>query len=878
MEFPSPRTVFGSARMPGSGKLFLSILSAVIGMSACDTTSTSDVTDVNVIFTVSENTAAPDTIRWEFGGKSGVVAASRGKEYTVPIHLEKAVGKDSIKLELRTLSVVTYRLVGIGGQEKSTVKDFEVKKPDAVANKLLTSLDVASKTPAPKYAYDRKGLHTYYVEQLMSGDSLFKGYPGNAPTGIDTALVDSLILRKVVDSKDSVAKAAASWGVLWTAEQVKPVYRKWMNAGTLRLGQYDTLYPFDDRPPTLVRQLVFTGAKDSNAIQRGTSGVKVEGRFADDTGIVSQKIRIFAKNGDDATMKFTITAADFPATPQKSWDLAGNLSIKTESAPTDLYTLQIDFADRKNQTITTKLAFYVYPVGGVMIDSLAPNIVPSNPASRVDTVVDTTRSYQVRFAVSDHNLKVVVFDGADTAKLIDGVATKSVALVEGKESVVRIWAVDSMGNQSRDSARIFRRVAVRPAATWNHPATGRDSVPDTTYTYSFRWKVEGQDVDSVLIDGQPVLLDNQKIASRILPLTLGGRTTVRIRVVDKLRHVAIDSMVVVRGSSVSPVVLRVGVPQGVVMVPDTQSFYSATWSVLDNNIDTLRVQGASASLSDGECGATAFLKAGDTTRMTVWSKDKLGSIGTDTIKVYRPDPRTPYLSDIQKVQRGDSVVPLTDFVLPNIRFGRFEVTADLYAKVMKSARTTERAGLPMTNVSIYDAMLFCNAMSKAAGLDTFYVWSTRDAATGYFLDSLRSDTVKMGELVQLRKGFRLPTDSEWQAAAGIGQGPYPWGNSTEARIVDQYAAWNTTVSGLVGAHNPTNKGLFDIAGGVNEWVYHDWNKADMGDRTKWVVRGGSYADNLVAALQYDIPWKNTVAIGTTRSNAIGFRIVRTGKD
>jgi hypothetical protein len=873
MEFPLARTAFGPAWSPGSGKLFLSILSAAIGMSACNTTSTSEVTDVNVRFSRSENTAAPDTIRWEFGGQSGFVTAPQGiKDYAVPIHLEKAVGKDSIKLELRTLSVVTYRLVGIGGQEKSTVNDFEVKKPDAVANKLLTGLDVASKASSPRYTYDRKSLHTYYVDQLLSGDTLFKGYPGNAPTGIDTALVDSLILRKVVDSKDSVAKVAASWGVLWTAEQVKPVYRKWLNAGTLRLGQYDTLYPYDDRPPTLVRQLVFTGAKDSNAIQRGTSGVKVEGRFADDTGIVSQKIRIFAKNGDDATMKFTITASDFPATPQKLWDLANNLSIKTESAPTDLYTLQIDFADRKSQTITAKLAFYVYPVGGVMIDSLAPNIVPSNPASRVDTVVDTTRSYQVRFAVSDQNLKTVVFDGADTAKLIGGVATKTISLQEGKESVVRIWAVDSMGNQSRDSARIFRRVAVRPVATWNHPATGRDSVPDTTYTYSFRWKVEGQDVDSVLIDGQPVLLDNQKIASRILPLTLGGRTTVRIRVVDKLRHVAIDSMVVVRGSSVAPVVLRVGVPQGVVMVPDTQSFYSATWSVLDNNIDTLRVQGANASLSDGKCGATAFLKAGDTTRMTVWSKDKLGSIGIDTIKVYRPDPRTPYLSDIQKVQRGDSVVPLTDFVLPNIRFGRFEVTADLYAKVMKAAAPTT-PGLPVANVSIYDAMLFCNALSKKLGLDTFYVYSGRDAATGYFSDSVRSDTVVKSGVKSLRKGFRLPTDSEWLVAAGVAQGLYPWGSSTETKIVDQYALWNTTGTGLVGAHNPTGKGLFDLAGNASEWVYR--KNGPPQKNVRWFFEGGD-ATSAIEGLMLPNPLEPI--IGYTTSTQIGFRIVRVGSN
>jgi len=274
----------------------------------------------------------------------------------------------------------------------------------------------------------------------------------------------------------------------------------------------------------------------------------------------------------------------------------------------------------------------------------------------------------------------------------------------------------------------------------------------------------------------------------------------------------------------------------------------------------------------GRCGSVVFLKAGDTTRVSVWAKDKLGSISTDTVKIYRPDPRSPYLADIQKVQRGDSVVPLTDFVLPNIRFGRFEVTADLYAKVMQSARTTGAAGLPMTGVNIYDAMRFCNAMSKAAGLDTFYTYTARDAASGYLMGyAVKSDTVDPAAATKvIRKGYRLPTAEEWNAAAMSWSPVHPWGALEDSLVVSQYAVWKSSATKSVGALQPTGAGLFDLAGNVLEWVATDWGFADA--RTPWLVKGGAYSDTQFKPLSSD----QTTSYGITRSANIGFRIVKVG--
>jgi len=798
-----------------------------------------------------------------------LATTSEQLSYTIPIKLSQPVNKDTLSMVWKSLSIVSNR-VAIWAGVSVTQLELISKNPDAIAVSLLSRLDSLHKIAPAQYAWSHAQALSLYADVLFSGEARFAGYPGNSPSGIETKIVDSLVLLRILDSKDSVGKHTASWGVTWAPDQIKATYRRWLGTGFIRQGQYDTLYPFDDLPPTLFRQLVFTNAKDTNAIQRGTNGVQVEGSFADDSGIVSQTIRVLSKSGDDVTMKFSIDAADFPTSPQKTWSLKGHLAIKADHAPTDLYTLEITFKDRKAQAFTAKLAFSVYPLGGVAIDSIAPGIVIANPPVRIDTVADTTRSFPVRIAFNDVNLKTVVV-GGDTLVPVDGVVTKSVPLQEGKTTLVRIWANDSSGNKAQDSISIFRKIGVRPVLTWNHPVTGRDSVADTVETYSFRWKVEGFDIDSVRIDTFAVLLDNQQIAEKVLPLKLGGATRVKIRVVDKLRHVGLDSMDVVRGASVPPTLVRVGIPKGVLIVSDTQSLQTVYWDVSDNNIQSLVVTGQ-ANPTLGRCGSVAFLKTGDTTRVSVWAKDKLGSISTDTVKIYRPDPRSPYLSDIQKVQRGDSVVPLTDFVIPNIRFGRFEVTSDLYAKVTKSIRAADAAGLPVTGVNIYDAMLFCNAMSKAAGLDTFYTYTSRDAATGYLTGyAIRSDTVDPTASSKLiRRGIRLPTSAEWDEVASAWNPLHPWGASVDSAVVSEYAVWKTDASRAVGSLQPTGKGLFDLEGNVSEWVATEWGNADI--KTPWIVKGSSYADTQLKALSSG----QITLYGTTRATTIGFRIVQVG--
>jgi hypothetical protein len=850
---------------------FLWVTCALLAVWGCQSASSNEDTSFTAQFTRQSTYLGPDSIYWTFHSTSGVLAANpEQSSYSIPIQPSQAVDKDTLAMVWKTLSIVTYNVAIWAGPNVSAVELIS-KTTDSIATRLLGRLDTLCKATPVKYPWSHTAALSLYADVLFSGEARFAGYPGNCPTGIDTKVVDSLILLRVVNTKDSVGKLSQTWAnMTWTADQVKDNFRRWLGNGFIRQGQYDTLYPFDDKPPTQVRPITFTDVVDTTAIVRGTDGVKVMGIFADDSGITGQSIQILSKTtGTDVTQKFAINATDFPSVPQKTWDLNGRLSIKTDHAPNGAYTLEISYKDRKNQILTARFPFYVYQPGGVAIDIIPPTITPILPVVRRDTVLDTVTIYRFRIGVNDINLKTVQLDG-QTVTPVDGAVEKNVRLIEGTEAMVVIQASDSSNNTSIDTIRVYRRKAVFPIIGRLSPASGKDSVVDTMSTYSFRWKVDGVNIDSVLIDNVPLLLDDQRIAERVLPLTLGKVNSVRIRVVDKLKHVSTDSVQVFRAASIPPLVQRKGLADGVVIVPDSQSLFSVAWSISDNNLDQVLVQGKTAALAEGLVSATVYLVAGDTNRVPVWVSDKLGSITTDTVKVFRPDPRKSYLSDIASAQRGDSMVALSDFILPNIRFGRFEVTAGLYAKVTNTAPSAS-PGMPIVNVTVYDAMLFCNALSKAVGLDTFYVYTSRDPVSGYFKDSLLPDTTRRAGVLVTRLGYRLPTDSEWLVATTASQAGYPWGSSSDPKIVDQFAVWNATSPSIVGSKLPTGKGLFDLSGNAAEWVY---KRAPIGPKTRWLTEGGDFS-SLVTGLLTPNPSADPV-LGTTMSDKIGFRIVRVG--
>ncbi len=158
--------------------------------------------------------------------------------------------------------------------------------------------------------------------------------------------------------------------------------------------------------------------------------------------------------------------------------------------------------------------------------------------------------------------------------------------------------------------------------------------------------------------------------------------------------------------------------------------------------------------------------------------------------------------------------------------------------------------LPVETVTWFDAVLYCNARSKAAGYDSVYSYTSKTT-------SGNSCTGLAGLAIDYTQhGFRLPTEAEWEyACRGGTTTAYYWGNDSSLVTLSQYA-WDTANSGgttqTVGTKLPNAFGLYDMSGNVWEWCndwYGDYGPAQQIDPTgpasgsHRVLRAGSWWDN-----------------------------------
>lgn len=140
---------------------------------------------------------------------------------------------------------------------------------------------------------------------------------------------------------------------------------------------------------------------------------------------------------------------------------------------------------------------------------------------------------------------------------------------------------------------------------------------------------------------------------------------------------------------------------------------------------------------------------------------------------------------------------------------------------------------PVCDVSLRDAIIWCNALSESEGLDPVY----RDSSGNILLDATKAvETLIDPEQMKGKNGYRLPYAEEWEYALLAGGA-----DITQAGIpgidgkLGMYATSRTTTVSKAGYTNTW--GLPDMLGNAWEWVLTEGTGDNAG---KYLLMGGDF--------------------------------------
>ena len=278
-------------------------------------------------------------------------------------------------------------------------------------------------------------------------------------------------------------------------------------------------------------------------------------------------------------------------------------------------------------------------------------------------------------------------------------------------------------------------------------------------------------------------------------------------------------------------------------------------------------------------------------------------------RLYQPQPNPPGMTQVPGggFTMGDGLDGMSDALPTAVTVSAFYMDAGLvsYAQWQSiytwgvnhgygfvNSGSGKGTNHPVQNVDWYDAVKWCNARSQLTGLAPVYY---TDAGLKMVYTNGEADPY----VNWMAKGYRLPTEAEWEKAArgGMNNQRFPWGNQISQSLANYYGApaslsYDLGPSGEnvafsaggppqtspVGYFPANGYGLNDMAGNLSEWCW-DWygtpyaggtDPHGPATGTDRVLRGGDWFHDArttrCAARNYDPPGFAT--------GVAGFRCVR----
>ncbi len=217
--------------------------------------------------------------------------------------------------------------------------------------------------------------------------------------------------------------------------------------------------------------------------------------------------------------------------------------------------------------------------------------------------------------------------------------------------------------------------------------------------------------------------------------------------------------------------------------------------------------------------------------------------------------------------KKSDLYPVHKVKVKSFYISKYEITQKQWNQIMDSVDCPVKGDdYPVSNVSWWDAVKFCNKLSRKERLTPCY-------------DLLKGRMVKCNYDAS---GYRLPSEAEWELAATGGGDEYRKKYAGDADI-DKVGWTAIKLPHPVGQKKANRLGIYDMTGNVFEWC-NDWYDMSYYKMSKLQpenpkganygnfksIRGGCY---LSGAKDATVSYRSFVR-PNRRKASIGFRVVK----